>query len=419
MPRRSDAHAPLLARAFGDALRAADPAAAENVALEGLRIGMAPADVHSLVIAPAMHWIGQLWELDAISVADEHLATAISHSVLALLYPSLLRRPPRSGPRVVVAAVQGEQHVLGSRMTADVLEGEGYDVCFLGADVPNAALVEMVERLQAQAVALTVTLPGHAAVLDELLPALRGLEPAPVILLGGGGVPPKLRVAPGVFYAGASREAADALDALLTPRRTSAGAAGPAQREEPRVRTPWPLVEGPSSAALAAADIARAQARRAFVLADLAFRDSLTGLANRRAYDDRARELADGGGDHAVVLLDVDDFKAVNDTLGHAAGDRVLVDLAAAITSCVRPGDLAARIGGDEFAVLLPDTGISEARWVGERICRALHGAGPPPIHASVGVAHLGDDRRAAAMAADAALYEAKRAGGDRVSVAV
>jgi len=84
----------------------------------------------------------------------------------------------------------------------------------------------------------------------------------------------------------------------------------------------------------------------------LAMRDDLTGLANRRALEERIR----AEGDAHVALIDLDDFKAVNDRLGHGVGDRLLAAVAARLAAVVRPGDTVARLDGDEFAVLMPRT---------------------------------------------------------------
>jgi two-component system cell cycle response regulator len=168
---------------------------------------------------------------------------------------------------------------------------------------------------------------------------------------------------------------------------------------------------------------------RAELLADArraASTDGLTGVANRRSFDreiDRlARERREQGVPYALVLVDVDHFKSVNDTLGHQAGDEVLQVVAQVLASAARPGDVPARYGGEEFAVLLPGGTSVEACQVAERARLALHDVREPiRVSASFGVACAPEDGDTPARiieAADNALIHAKRTGRDRVVVA-
>ena len=169
-------------------------------------------------------------------------------------------------------------------------------------------------------------------------------------------------------------------------------------------------------------------AARTAELEKLVMIDPLTGLANRRHFELRASiEVSDArrsGSPLTLCVLDIDHFKRVNDTYGHAAGDAVLKQVATAIASGVRPGDLVARIGGEEFAVVLPDTGPDEASSVAERIRHAVEtmpiqiGETPIIVTTSIGVAALAateEDFAPALARADAALYRAKAAGRNRV----
>ena len=148
--------------------------------------------------------------------------------------------------------------------------------------------------------------------------------------------------------------------------------------------------------------------------------DGLTGLANRtHLHEEAAAALATGPpGTVSLLLIDLDGFKAVNDSLGHAAGDELLVAVAGQLTGSVRDADLVARLGGDEFAVLLRDSGPGRAELTSQRILSAM--ATPVPIGdthiragASIGVAcaDTGQDVEALMRQADLAMYAVKRDG--------
>ena len=157
--------------------------------------------------------------------------------------------------------------------------------------------------------------------------------------------------------------------------------------------------------------------------------DALTGLANRHSFWGRLHTVLDcAATEHRVVslcLLDVDNFKEINDKYGHAAGDQVLEALGAILRTELRASDLSARLGGDEFTFVLPDTGAHDATRLAERILDRLRtqafgvGAetGPFLVTASLGLAqsHLGTDAKALMDSADQALYRAKAAGRNRV----
>lgn len=162
-------------------------------------------------------------------------------------------------------------------------------------------------------------------------------------------------------------------------------------------------------------------------LAELAITDALTGLRNARALRDQLRLELNRAARYrqplSLLLIDVDGLKAINDRLGHGAGDRALRHVAEAIRSQLRESDVGARWGGDEFALLAPSTPESAAAALAERV-RALVAQstpdGIPHLTASVGIATFDGatdtdaDPVGLTRAADAALYDAKRAGRDR-----
>jgi diguanylate cyclase (GGDEF)-like protein len=173
-------------------------------------------------------------------------------------------------------------------------------------------------------------------------------------------------------------------------------------------------------------------------LARLALTDPLTGLANRVLFFDRLEQALArqdrGGAPPSVIYLDIDRFKTINDSLGHAAGDQVLLAVADRLRSAIRLEDTACRLGGDEFAVLCEATGATgEAVRVGRRIARAIGAPLEVPaspavgdeasatvsVHASVGVAIAEQGQRPTDVLRDAdqAMYAAKARGGDRIQL--
>lgn len=157
--------------------------------------------------------------------------------------------------------------------------------------------------------------------------------------------------------------------------------------------------------------------------------DPLTGLNNRRGLERAIQEAGGFPAGCALLLADIDNFKTINDTHGHLLGDKVLRAVAQVIRSCIKGQDIAARMGGEEFAILLPETSVQGAAALAEKIRQATSKVSIRRIDRneyvgnvtlSVGVAdtQTGDTLESLTERADAALYAAKRAGRNRVSVA-
>jgi diguanylate cyclase (GGDEF)-like protein len=426
--RAGDGDAPLLARRSGDALRVAQTAAAERIVDVALAAGLTPSAIQSLIIEPAMTRIGELWEADAITVADEHLATAVSQAVLVKLFDRLSIARPRSRERVLLAAVEGQHHVLGLRMIADVMEGAGFDVLYLGADVPLDALRRFASEHQPAITGLAFAISVGVGILAESIHAVQEACPQTRIMLGGRAVPPGL-VEAGYTRVDNSMEVLFVAERLL---RQEAGVPDAAllallrrSRPEPRhgreaAYASDAVAERMAEVTEGATAMARDYVRLAGTYKDLAFRDPVTDLGNRRAFDDRmhARRTGAHTGPGALLMIDVDGFKAVNDMHGHDAGDILLRRIGALTTKALRSHDFVARVGGDEFAVLLDRATRDEARLVAQRITSAIADDPDLPVTVSIGLASLQDSTRATVLAADLALYAAKAAGRNGVGEA-
>ncbi len=184
------------------------------------------------------------------------------------------------------------------------------------------------------------------------------------------------------------------------------------------------------AALLAALVLVWSRSERMQDLEQQASHDPLTGLKNRRRFgEDLRTELARSRREQttgAVLMLDLDNFKQVNDTLGHPVGDRVIADIAAVLSERMRVTDVVARLGGDEFAIALPRCDLDEAEEIADAIATAIRlhvlpGEAAPPVTASIGIATFGpgtESDDAVLSAADTAMYEAKRAGRDSVRLA-
>jgi diguanylate cyclase (GGDEF)-like protein len=160
-------------------------------------------------------------------------------------------------------------------------------------------------------------------------------------------------------------------------------------------------------------------------LRELAERDALTGLGNRMAFHRALTARLETGPSATVMLLDLDGFKAVNDTCGHQRGDAVLAAIGGALRESMPDPAVVARLGGDEFAVLL-DADVRDATAIGTRLINRIMIAAAtvvrsPRVTASVGIAplHPGSDLEAILAAVDRAMYAAKRAGKARCHVAL
>ncbi len=160
-------------------------------------------------------------------------------------------------------------------------------------------------------------------------------------------------------------------------------------------------------------------------LEELSQRDPLTGLANRRFVFEKLERLLEGDERVCAVMVDLDNFKRINDTQGHHRGDLLLVEIAEAVRAAVRERDIVARFGGDELFLVLPDADAAAAETVAHRVTEAVAAIGRKfdsarPVTASIGIAQATGNDSVASVSrrADEACYRAKNEGGNRVIAA-
>jgi methanogenic corrinoid protein MtbC1 len=161
-----------------------DIAAAMAVGREAQERGL--AYFYEQIVTVALVEIGKRWERGEITVADEHLATAVVQTVISSFYGSFPWAT--AGPKAVVACVATEHHQLGARMVADLLALDGWNVRFLGADVQVDALVEFIRRDRPRLVGLSIGLSDHAAQLRAAIARLRTAAPDTKLVIGGHGL---------------------------------------------------------------------------------------------------------------------------------------------------------------------------------------------------------------------------------------
>jgi MerR family transcriptional regulator, light-induced transcriptional regulator len=150
---------------------------------------MSPADLYLHVFQPALQEIGALWQANEISVADEHIATAITQAAMAALFDEIADQPGREGPLLVAACADVEMHEIGLRMVCDLLELEGWRTIYLGARVSVGDLVEVVDRERPEVVALSAAISLHLPRMRAMIDGVRALRPEAVPLIVAGGRP--------------------------------------------------------------------------------------------------------------------------------------------------------------------------------------------------------------------------------------
>jgi methanogenic corrinoid protein MtbC1 len=150
---------------------------------DGLGRGAAIMELQEGVIQAAQDEIGRLWQQNQVTIAQEHMATAISHLTLAALFERAEPKPPL-GKKLLLACVEGELHDLPARMAADFIDLEGFEVRYLGANVPHDSLVSMVRAEQPDVIGLSVTMAFNVPALRTAVERLRAAIDRPIFIGG-------------------------------------------------------------------------------------------------------------------------------------------------------------------------------------------------------------------------------------------
>lgn len=184
--RRRDAISAAVRDAYREAVVLGMPVAAERAIRDAVDAGMSELEIDDDIITPAMRFVGDRWAAGDLTVAQEHLATSISFRVIALQHERFRVSQRRAGTRVLLAGMEGEQHVLGLEMAASGLLHAGYDVRMLGADVPTAELGAAIRQHQPALVGFTTARLQTATRAYGAIAAARAASPELAILVGGG-----------------------------------------------------------------------------------------------------------------------------------------------------------------------------------------------------------------------------------------
>ncbi|MEO8338074.1 MAG: cobalamin-dependent protein [bacterium] len=178
-----------LATAYLDTLLTGDRQAAGALVLDAAVAGASVRDIYLHVFQRSQHEIGRRWQLNEMTVADEHFCTAATQLIMSQFYPRIFSSARRNR-RLVAACVGGDLHEIGVRMVADFFEMDGWDTYYLGANMPTAAIVSTVADRRPDALAISATMTYHVPAVRELIDAVRGAaadagRPVPHILVGG------------------------------------------------------------------------------------------------------------------------------------------------------------------------------------------------------------------------------------------
>ncbi len=172
-------------RHYVEVLLHGDSGACLETATRLLSTGSPPEALYIGLLQRSLYHIGELWEQNRISVATEHLASAITERILAIIYPVLLTNATPHGRRAIISCSVNEYHQIGARMIADLMESRGWDASFLGANTPVDDLLAIIDQKSPEFLGLSVSIYFNMAELHRLVETIRVHYSSLNILLGG------------------------------------------------------------------------------------------------------------------------------------------------------------------------------------------------------------------------------------------
>jgi MerR family transcriptional regulator, light-induced transcriptional regulator len=214
LPSFIESETPLgsLAQNYLDALLQGERQTASRLIIEAVNQGTAIKDIYLHVFQRTQYEIGRLWQMNRISVAQEHFCTAATQLIMSQLYPHIFTSP-RLGRRLVATCVASELHEIGVRMVADFFEMEGWDTYYLGANTPSTSIIRTLDERRADILAISVTITSHVAVVAELIQQVHRSQVGKRVKILVGGYP--FNISPELWqYVNADGSATDAQQAI-------------------------------------------------------------------------------------------------------------------------------------------------------------------------------------------------------------
>jgi methanogenic corrinoid protein MtbC1 len=200
-----------LAHQYLSALLRYDRHSASTLILEAVENKVSIREIYCHVFEPCQYEIGRLWQTNVVSIAQEHYCTASTQFIMSQLYPYIFRSDRTVRGTIVAACVSGELHEIGARMLCDLLEMEGWNTIYLGANVPTAGIVDVLRVNHSNILAVSASMTFHIRAVREVIAAVRLASPEVRILVGGCA----FRIAPNLWRdVGADYCTKDATDAI-------------------------------------------------------------------------------------------------------------------------------------------------------------------------------------------------------------